>query len=667
MKNEIKEETMNLKKELDELYIRYEELQQEHNELCTQYNELRENYLATMRSFSWKITTPIHGMAPLVQRIIGKHRNLQLIAGGLLFLKQNGLKATIRRTKSYLGKSNNELSSDDFILDSNTISEQKNTVFQKMPCISILVPLYNTPERFLKEMIDSVLFQTYGNWQLCLADGSDEEHNNVEKICKKYMKSDARISYSHLEENKGISENTNACIQMVKGDYIALFDHDDLLTQDALFEVVKRINQKEDVDVIYTDEDKIIYEKNKKSRYVEPHCKSDFNLDLLRTNNYICHFFVVKKEIVDRVGGFRKEYDGSQDFDFIFRCVEKAKNVEHISKILYHWRIHSNSTAANPQSKMYCYEAGKKAIEAHLERMHVEAEVSMTEHLGFYRVKYPVHGEPLVSIIIPNKDEKETLETCINSILEKTVYSNYEIIVVENNSESEEIFSYYKELEENSKIRVVTWEQEFNYSKINNYGVDYAEGDYIVLLNNDVEVISEEWLTEMLANCQRKEVGIVGAKLLYPDNTVQHSGVIIGLGGIAGHAFVGADRNDPGYFGRAFVQQDLSAVTAACLMVSKAVFEEVGRLEEQLQVAFNDIDFCLKVREAGYLVVLNPNVLLYHYESKSRGAEDTPEKMRRFQREIKFMEQKWSDILENGDPYYNSNLSLIYGDFRLDR
>lgn len=617
-------------------------------------------------SLSWKITKPLRFLADGGAKLIRKSRITSVICDGMIYFCHNGLRSTFRRIKELYGRKKSVMTEEDFQLSSEEIERQRAVRFEYAPVISILVPLYNTPEKFLREMIESVKNQTYGNWQLCLADGSDDSHTFVEKICKGYCRKDSRIVYKHLEENRGISDNTNACIELATGDFIGLFDHDDLLTQNALFEIVKRLNEQEDIDAVYTDEDKLLYdEKNESSKYVEPHCKSDFNLDLFRTNNYICHFFVVRKTIVDQIGGFRKEYDGSQDFDFIFRCVEQARRVEHIAKILYHWRIHANSTAANPHSKMYCYEAGKRAIEAHLERRGIQAVVEMTEHLGFYRVKYPVKGNPLVSIIIPNKDEKATLEKCIHSILEKTSYDNYEIVIVENNSETEEIFHYYEELAADARIRIVHWKEEFNYSKINNFGVKQSKGEYILLLNNDVEVISENWMEELLSNCQRSEVGITGAKLLYPDHTVQHAGVIIGLGGIAGHAFVGMDANHPGYFGRAFVQQNLSAVTAACLMVSRAIYDEVSGLEETLKVAFNDVDFCLRVREAGYLVVMNPNVRLYHYESKSRGAEDTPEKQARFNSEVHYMAERWRGILENGDPYYNQNLTLLRGDFSM--
>ncbi len=670
-KSNLQNEKSNLQNEIEHLKQSNIELEQdkqrlgvENQDLQCRIQMLEQSIEKIYHSWSWKITKPLRSLFEVIYKGIHRFKFTALLYDGTRYLILNGVRSTYRRIKELYGTSKTVMTEADFMLTDDIVTEQRNTVFEYAPKISILVPLYNTPEKFLCEMIDSVVNQTYGNWELCLADGSDEQNKVVKKICRTYSKKDARIVYKHLDENRGISDNTNACIDMATGDYIGLFDHDDLLTQDALYEVVKRINEKDNVDVVYTDEDKYLYDsKNSSGKFVEPHFKSDFNIDLFRTNNYICHFFVVRKSIVDKVGGFRKEYDGSQDYDFIFRCVEQARCIEHISKILYHWRIHANSTAANPQSKMYCYEAGKHAIESHLQRKGIEAAVEMTEHLGFYRVKYPVRGEPLVSIIIPNKDEKKTLKKCIDSILKKTSYRNYEIVIVENNSETQEIFDYYNSLSAYDNIHVKCWEHEFNYSKINNYGVEYAKGDYILLLNNDVEIITENWIEEMLSNCQRDEVGITGAKLLYPDNTVQHCGVIMGLGGIAGHAFVGLDGNHPGYFGRAFIQQNLSAVTAACLMVSRKVFNEVGGLEESLKVAFNDVDFCLKVREAGYLIVMNPNVKLYHYESKSRGAEDTPEKQARFESEVNFMFKKWQVVLESGDPYYNRNLTLVKGDF----
>lgn len=553
-----------------------------------------------------------------------------------------------------------------YIPNARKLKKQRAEKLDYEPCISIIVPTYKTPEKFLKEMIDSVRNQSYENWELCIGDGSVTE-DTVKNVVESYQKKDKRIKMLCLSENLGIAGNTNAALSIATGDYIALLDHDDILAPDALYEVVKWMNEhyKDETDVIYTDEDKVSFDLKD---YFEPHFKSDYNLDLIRSNNYICHLFVAGKSIVDQVGGFRKEYDGSQDYDFILRCIEQSKHVEHVPKVLYHWRCHPGSTAANQESKMYCYEAGKRAIEDHLKRMgEDDCQVVMTEHLGFYHVIYPIREQKKVSIIIPNKDQKEILERCIESIIQKTDYKNYEIIIVENNSTTNEIFEYYKTIEQRENIRVVIWKDKFNYSAINNFGVRYANGEYLLFLNNDIEVIRENWLSEMLANVQRKEVGIVGAKLLYPDNMVQHAGVIIGMGGIAGHPLSRHPADDCGYFARGIIQQNLNAVTAACMLTKKEVYEKVNGFEEKLAVAFNDIDLCLKVRKAGYLIVYDPEALLYHHESISRGKEDTLEKRNRFEGEVDYMAKKWKDVLEKGDEYYNPNLSLLSGNFELKK
>lgn len=553
-----------------------------------------------------------------------------------------------------------------YIPNARKLKKQRAEKLDYEPCISIIVPTYKTPEKFLKEMIDSVRNQSYENWELCIGDGSVTE-DTVKNVVESYQKKDKRIKMLCLSENLGIAGNTNAALSIATGDYMALLDHDDILAPDALYEVVKWMNEhyKDETDVIYTDEDKVSFDLKD---YFEPHFKSDYNLDLIRSNNYICHLFVARKSIVDQVGGFRKEYDGSQDYDFILRCIEQSKHVEHVPKVLYHWRCHPGSTAANQESKMYCYEAGKRAIEDHLKRMgEDDCQVVMTEHLGFYHVIYPIREQKKVSIIIPNKDQKEMLERCIESVIQKTDYKNYEIIIVENNSTTNEIFEYYKTIEQRENIRVVIWKDKFNYSAINNFGVRYANGEYLLFLNNDIEVIRENWLSEMLANVQRKEVGIVGAKLLYPDNMVQHAGVIIGMGGIAGHPLSRHPADDCGYFARGIIQQNLNAVTAACMLTKKEVYEKVKGFEEKLAVAFNDIDLCLKVRKAGYLIVYDPEALLYHHESISRGKEDTLEKRNRFEGEVDYMAKKWKDVLEKGDEYYNPNLSLLSGNFELKK
>ena len=539
------------------------------------------------------------------------------------------------------------------------LARQRKKKWKDPVVISVLVPAYRTPEFFLKQMMESVLLQTYPYLELCIADGSGTD-DSVEKVVKEYQKKDPRVRYRRLEKNEGIAGNTNAAIEMASGDYLALFDHDDLLSPNALFEVASAI-EKEKADVIYTDEDKVTSDLKE---HFQPHFKPDFNPDLLCAKNYICHLFVVKRSLALKLGGQDPAYDGAQDYDFIFRCTENAEKIVHVAKILYHWRVHQASTADNPSSKLYAFDAGKRAIEAHLARIGAKAEVSHTKDLGFYRVKYQVHGNPMVSIVIPNKDEKETLKKCLESIWKKTSYPNYEIILVENNSTTQEIRDYYKELDGKKRVRVVYWDKEFNYSAINNFGISYAKGEYILCLNNDITVISPDWLEELLANCQRPEVGIVGARLYYPDNTIQHAGIVLGMGGCAGSLFVGLARSRGGYLHKAALQQDLSAVTAACFMVKKEVFEKVGGFEEKLAVAFNDVDFCLKVRHAGYLVVYDPYAELYHHESKTRGYENTEAKKRRFQEEIEYMRCHWMpDILR--DPYYNENLSLKASDYSL--
>lgn len=545
--------------------------------------------------------------------------------------------------------------------DETTLEKQRCHHFGYAPVISVAVPAYHTPEEFLRQMIDSLLAQTYSNWELCIANGSpDDEAMN--KILAEYAAKDSRVLVKNLTENKGIAGNTNAALSMATGEFIGLLDHDDLLAPNALYEIVKALNQDTEIEAIYTDEDKVTTDLKE---HFQPHLKPDFNLDLLRSNNYICHFFVVKRTIFEKTGGFRQEFDGAQDHDFIFRCVEEAKKVGHVPEILYHWRTHKASTADNPASKMYAFEAGRRAIEAHLKRMGVEGTVTHTQDLGFFRVQYPVKGEPLVSIIIPNKDETETLRACIESIREKTEYTNYEILIVENNSTTDEIFRYYKELSNDPKIRLLRWKKEFNYSAINNYAVRQAKGEYLLFLNNDVKVITPGWIKEMLGVCERSEVGAVGVKLIYPDNTIQHAGCVIGIGGIAGHMFVNMPSNRTGYLHKASILQDMSAVTAACMMMKRSAFEEAGGFEEKLSVAFNDVDFCLRVREQEKLIVYDPYVQLYHYESKSRGAEDSPEKVRRFQEEIEFMRSRWAKLLKAGDPYYNKNLSLTKWNYSL--
>lgn len=558
------------------------------------------------------------------------------------------------------------------------LAQQRAAVFENPVKISIVVPLYNTKEKFLREMIESARAQTYGNWELCLADASpvfiqgdfsSEKKEGVSRrskatgltgIVRRYQAEDARIRYQILGANQGISDNTNQAVAMATGEFIAFLDHDDLLEPDALFEVAQAVERDAQVDMVYTDEDKM---NRKGTKRLTPNMKPDFNPDLLRSNNYICHFLAVRKGVVEKTGGFRKEFDGAQDYDFILRCTEEARKIAHIPKVLYHWRTHEGSTSDNPESKLYAFEAGKRAVAEHLKRLGIEADVEDTADLGYYRVRYALKGNPCVSILIPNKDEKESLEKCLQSIWDKTEYENYEILVIENNSTKEETFAYYREIDGKNHVRVLYWDQAFNFSAINNFAAKQAKGEYYLLLNNDTEVITKGWMKELLSNCQRKEVGMVGAKLYFPDNTVQSAGTIIGMGGLADHAFVNMPRKQAGYMHRASIQMNLSGVTAACAMVKKEIYEEVGGMEEELTVAFNDVDLGLKIVTAGYLIVFDPFAELYHYESKSRGAND--EKNERHKKEVQYAQKKWAAFLEAGDPCYNKNLTLSKHNFSL--
>ena len=565
------------------------------------------------------------------------------------------------------------------------LQEQRKNPPEHGPLISIVVPVYRTPEIYLREMMESVVNQTYGNWELCLADASprgEQLRQDLKKIkgrktrdavmkipdgdteltsvIREYQLKDSRIRYEILKENKSIAENSNAAMEMATGDFVGLLDHDDTLEPNALYEVARKICEDDRVDVVYTDEDKI---NSKGTKHLTPNMKPDFNLDLLRSNNYICHLFVVRRILMEKIGGFRKEFDGAQDYDFILRCTEEAEKIAHVHKVLYHWRTHEKSTSDNPESKIYAFHAGRRAVEAHLQRLGIQAEVEETCDLGYYRVKYPVTGSPMVSILIPNKDQLQTLKKCLKSIWEKTEYTNYEILIIENNSIEKETFEFYKKIDGRHHVRVLYWDKEFNYSAINNFGAAQAKGEYLLLLNNDTEVITKGWMKELLSHCQRPEVGMVGAKLYFPDNTIQSAGTIIGMGGMADHAFVNMDRKKSGYMHRASIQVDMSGVTAACAMVKRSVYEEVHGLEEKLTVAFNDVDLGLKIVTAGYLIVFDPYAELYHYESKSRGIND--EKKERHAREVKYTQEKWADFLAAGDPCYNQNLTLAKHNFSL--
>ena len=601
-------------------------LQRQKADFETHYNNAISSYLAVTSSTCWKITSPLRKIMDFIK-----------------------------------GEKIHEKAEPSTLFDPKELAEQKKTTFGKDIKFSILVPLYNTPLNFLHEMIKSVTDQTYANWELCLADGSDDEHRNVKSEVLKLAKKDRRIKYKKLKENKGISENTNECIAMATGDYIVLFDHDDVLHPSALYEVMKAICE-QDADFIYTDENTF---SDKIENAYWPHYKPDYSPDTLRSYNYICHLSTFKKELLEKAGGgFRKEFDGSQDYDMVLRLTEVAEHIVHIPKVLYYWRAHKNSVASDISAKPYTLTAAKKALSEHLERVGLKGKVYDAVIPSTYQIKYEIKGKPLVSIIIPNKDHIDDLDKCIQSVEKKSTYKHYEIIVVENNSTEAETLEYYKKIQRKYKnIKVVTWREGFNYSKINNFGFKHAKGEYIVLLNNDIEIITPDWLEQMLMYTQRSEVGAVGMMLYYPDDTIQHAGVILGIGGVAGHSHKYFKRGDYGYASRLCIAQNLSAVTAASMMIRSDVYKQIGGLDEGFAVAFNDVDLCMKIREAGYLIVWTPYAEAYHYESKSRGFEDTPEKQERFRGEIERFMDKWGDDLEQGDPYYNPNLTLVREDF----
>lgn len=633
--------------------------------LKIQLAEVQNAYSAISNAFFWKITKPFRVCLDALKRICGKVAFFRLLGKGLRCLHQNGWRYTWRKVKNKLthrqeftALANKPLFTDE------ELEHQRNTVFPRSIKFSIVVPLYNTPEKFLHEMIRSVIDQTYANWELCMADGSDAAHDSVEKICRQYMRKDPRIKYRRLEQNLGISGNTNACLEMAAGDYIGLFDHDDLLHPAALHEVMRAICE-QDADFIYTDE---LTFSNKIDNVITAHFKPDFAPDNLRANNYICHFTVFSAAILKTVGGFRGEYDGSQDHDFILRATEQAEKIVHIPKLLYYWRSHPNSVAADINSKTYAIDAGKRAVRDQIRRMGMDATVESSKAFPtIYRIKYELKETPKVSIIIPNKNHCEDLKRCIRSIKRLTTYSNYEIVIVDNQSNEEDLVEFYDQLRCDDRINIVSFDKEFNYSEANNFGVRYATGEYYILLNNDTEVISPAWIEEMLMYAQRDDIGAVGAKLYFPDHTIQHAGVILGLGPhrTAGHAFSKVDGENLGYMGRLYYAQNVSAVTAACVMIPRRVWEAVNGLDTSFAVAFNDVDLCMRIRQMGYLIVWTPYAELYHYESKSRGSENTPEKKKRFESEVQRFRERWEKQLKEGDPYYNPNLTLERADFSI--
>ena len=719
------------------------------------------------------------------------------------FYKENGLSALVKKAVHKLQKIDEDYDYPEWQFKTKLSEEElaaqreawKQFRFEgfapgETPLISIVIPAYNTPERYLAMLFDSLKAQTYPKFEVVVADGSEPGEGTVRQVTERYAAEDARFRYVGLGKNLGISGNTNAGLAAAKGAFVALCDHDDELPANALFDVLKAIAEHPQAQFIYTDEDKVDFDGK---ALFEPHFKSDYNMDLLTSVNYICHLSVIRQDLLKQVGGFREEFDGAQDHDFFLRCLEAATAEEreqlkryraaiarmgidavttqpldanlfaalstetglsqaslqalaegrftsarviHVPTICYHWRCHKGSTAADPKAKLYAFTAGSRAVKAHYERMGFAAgavETGVT--YGYYHTKFTDDkgnilsalkteaGQlPLVSVIIPNKDHVEDLDKCLRSLVCRSHYRRLEIIVVENNSTEEETFAYYQKIDGNPSyylgdtadasgaahasaetgssglahfsdatsasdvahssaatgssdaapqsaegisLKIVYWKEAFNYSAINNFGAGFAIGRYLLFLNNDVELINPDSITEMVAYVGRPEVGIVGARLLYGDHTIQHAGVIVGLGGIAGACFVGLHEKENSYMHRMMCVQDYSAVTAACLMATREAYDLAGGFAEDLAVAFNDIDFCMKVRKLGLLCVYDPYVSFFHYESKSRGLEDTPEKVRRFNGEIATFASRWGAILEQGDPYYNPNLTLRKANFAL--
>ena len=618
-------------------------------------------------SLLWRVSKPLrmlfHKMARMKERL-GYYGSLKGIARKL------NAKMIERQARAQHGTAS--------FPEIEEAARQRLHKFDREVKFSILMPLYNTPEKFLRQAIESVMDQTYEGWELCLADGSDEEHAYVEQVCREYMEKDkqylrpssslyCRILYKKLEKNEGLSGNTNACLSMSSGNYIALFDHDDVLHPCVLYEYMKVICEK-GADYIYCDE--ATFKGNGSvDDMITLHFKPDYAPDNLRANNYICHFSAFARRLLDGTELFRSEFDGSQDHDMILRLTARAKCVVHVPKLMYYWRSHAGSVASDISAKSYAIDAAKGAVAAHLTAQGFKHfEITSTKAFEtIFQIKYEILGNPKVSIVIANKDHPEDLTRCISSILERSTYDNYEIVVVENNSVSEEIFACYKKMQENPAIRVVTYEGEFNYSKINNLGVSEAAGEYVLLLNNDTSVITPDWIEELLMYAQRKDVGAVGAKLYYEDRTIQHAGVVLGLGAhrTAGHSHYRVDHRNLGYMGRLCYAQNVMAVTGACLMMRKSLYQELGGLDETLAVALNDVDLCVRAWKAGRVNVFTPFAELYHYESASRGADLSGANAERYEKEAALFRERWKGLLAQGDPYYNPNFSLDRSDFAL--
>ena len=628
---------------------RVAELEEKNDELTFKLNRIKNNPL-------WKMSAPLRRVMHYCIRQGNRLKNCGNLRGIWAKLKY---KKREREVMAHFGTAS--------FPDEARRKAERETVFPNRVKISILVPLWNNQREFQTAMLDSVMNQTYENWELCLADGSDEEHSYIGEICREYAaRADGRIVYKKLEKNGGIAGNTNECLKLATGEYIGLFDQDDILHPSVLYEYVKVINE-QGADYIYCDE--TTFKNNNINKMLTMHFKPDYAVDNLRANNYICHFSVFSRKLLDGDELFRSKYDGSQDHDMILRLTDRAEKIVHVPKLMYYWRSHAGSTASGIEAKTYAIDAAKGAVAEHLKK-HGYTHFKITSTRAFetiFKISYQIIGNPKISIVIANKDHEADLRRCITSIFEKSTYDNFEIIVVENNSKTPEIWKYYEELKDKEQVKVITYEGSFNYSAVNNLGVKEAEGEYILLLNNDTQVITVNWMEELLMYAQREDVGAVGAKLYYENKTIQHAGVVLALGAhrTAGHSHYGQHRENLGYMGRLCYAQDVSAVTGACLMVAKDLYWKVGGLDESFAVSLNDVDFCIKLREAGYLNVFTPFAELYHFESVSRGLDNQGEKAKRYEEESERFRKKWKETLEKGDPYYNVNFSLDRSDFSL--
>ncbi len=643
-----------------------EKLIEELADLEAEYAELKRKTDLLKGSFLFRVSKPLRNTwARLKNSVIRVKR-------------YGSVKEVLRKLKSKrIERSAYKLHGTESFPSVEQITEMRKKAFSKDHIFSILVPLYNTDAGFLRQFIESVTSQVYEEWQLCLADGSDKDHAYVEEIVNEYVRKDGkgRIRYKRLEKNEGISKNTNACFELADGDFYALMDHDDILHPMALYEFMCLL-EKKDAWYIYSDE--ATFKGDSIDNMITLHFKPDFAPDNLRANNYICHFSAFRKELIDTVGRFRSECDGSQDHDLILRltgeAVHHGDGVCHVPKILYYWRSHAGSTAADINAKTYAIAAAKRAVSSYLEMLGFrDFEIESTRAFAtIFRIRYALEEKPLVSIIIPNMEHLSDLERCVSSIIERTSYNNYEIIIVENNSSSKEIRDYYASLNERENVTIADCgkREDFNFSKLINMGADVAKGDYLILLNNDTQVITRNWIEELLMYAVRSDVGAVGCKLYYGDYTIQHAGIVLGLGAhrTAGHTHYRLAKENLGYMGRLCYAQDVSAVTGACMMVSKNDFRETGGFDEEFAVALNDVDFCLKLRKMGRLNIFTPFAELFHYESVSRGSDvEKPdeEKSARYDREAEHFREKWKEELDAGDPYYNPNFSLDHSNYTL--